>query len=266
MCGIAGILDLSGDAVERTELARMARVIRHRGPDDEGAWMRRNVGLANLRLAIIDTTPAGHQPMVNGDESVVLAYNGELYNFRELRSQLQSLGHTFGSSTDTEVVLRAYEEWGSACIERFNGMFAFAVWDERARSLFLARDRFGIKPLYYALHRGRLLFASEVKSLLEAGLPVRVSPEALNEYFTFQNVFSDLTLFDGVRILPPAHTLTAGRDGVRLRRYWDLELDPDESLSRQEWVDAIRAAFDEAVTRQLVSDVPLGSYLSGGID
>jgi asparagine synthase (glutamine-hydrolysing) len=268
MCGIAGIVDFRGAPVLAEELARMSRSIGHRGPDDRGHHAGEGIGLANTRLAIIDVSAAGHQPMRGRDGSLLLVYNGELYNYRELQRELEARGHGFASRTDTEVVLRAFEEWGPACVERFNGMFAFAVWDGARRELFLARDRFGVKPLYYALHDGRLLFGSEVKALLEAGLPAQLSPQALVEYFTFQNLFSDLTLFEGVRMLPAGHTLSAavGSERVELRRYWDLELEPDESASEDEWVERIRAAFEASVVRQLVSDVPIGSYLSGGMD
>jgi asparagine synthase (glutamine-hydrolysing) len=266
MCGIAGILDLAGAPVPAAELERMSASIAHRGPDDRGHFVGEGVGLASTRLAILDTSAAGHQPMRSGDGSLTLVYNGELYNFRELAADLAGRGHRFRSRSDTEVVLRAFEEWGPACVERFNGMFALALWDEERHELVLARDRFGVKPLYYAVHDGRLLFGSEVKSLLEAGLPRAVSAEALIEYFTFQNVFSDLTLFQGVRMLPAGHTLTASVDGVGTTRYWDLELEPEQGLSEDEWVERARAAFEASVERQLVSDVPLGSYLSGGMD
>jgi asparagine synthase (glutamine-hydrolysing) len=264
MCGIAGIFDRRGRAVPLELLERMSRTIAHRGPDDDGHYAAEEIGLANRRLAILDLSPAGHQPMRSGD--LVLVYNGELYNFRELATELESKGHRFVSRADTEVVLRAFEEWGPACVERFNGMFAFAVWNSRERELVLARDRFGIKPLYYAETDGRLLFGSEVKALLEAGLPARVSPEALVEYFTFQNLFSDLTLFDGVHMLPAGCVLRATPDSLSVERYWDLELDPDDAADEDEWVERIRGAFESSVRRQLVSDVPVGSFLSGGMD
>jgi asparagine synthase (glutamine-hydrolysing) len=266
MCGIAGIYDLRGRPVAASELRAMNDVIRHRGPDDGGEYVEQGLGLANRRLAIIDLSTAGHQPMANEDGSLLLVYNGELYNFQELVPLLEARGHRFHSRTDTEVVIHAYEEWGPDCLSRFNGMFAFAIWDRRNRSLFLARDRFGIKPLYYAQADGRFLFASEIKSLLKAGVPRRVSPEALVEYFTFQNLLSDLTLFEGVRLLPAGHWMVVGEDGVRTERYWDLTLEPDESLTADEWEERVRGAFEEVVTRQLVGDVPVGSYLSGGMD
>jgi asparagine synthase (glutamine-hydrolysing) len=266
VCGIAGILDLRERPVTVEELRAMAASIRHRGPDDSGVWARGHVGLANARLAILDLSPAGHQPMVGDDGRYVLAYNGELYNFRELAAELEAEGHRFRSRGDTEVVLRAFEEWGPDCVERFNGMFAFAVWDSARRELFVARDRFGIKPLYYVVADGRLLFGSEVKSLLAAGLRVSVCAEALSEYFTFQNLYSDLTLFEGVRLLPAGTSLTATAGGIRTRRYWDLVMEPDETPTESDWVEEIRSAFESAVSRQVVSDVPVGSYLSGGMD
>ena len=266
MCGIAGALDLQGRPVDPEHLGLMCESIAHRGPDDHGWYAEGPVGLASTRLAIIDLSEAGHQPMVNEDGSVVLAYNGELYNFRELARELAGHGHRFVSRTDTEVVLRAWEEWGPACVHRFNGMYAFAVWNTRTRELFLVRDRFGIKPLYVAQNDGRVLFGSEIKALLAAGLPARVSPEALIEYFTFQNVLSDRTLFEGVRSIPAGHMLRVTPQGSELRRYWDLELDPDDSVGEEEWVERIRGAFEASIDRQLVSDVPLGSYLSGGMD
>jgi asparagine synthase (glutamine-hydrolysing) len=267
VCGIAGILDRTGAPVAAAELERMSRSIAHRGPDDAGHWVGEGgIGLANRRLAILDLSSAGHQPMASADGALQLVYNGELYNFRELAAELEARGHRFVSRSDTEVVLAAYAEWGRGSVERFNGMFAFAIWDARSRELLIARDRFGIKPLYYALHDGRLLFGSEVKTLLEAGLPARVSPQALVEYFTFQNVFSDVTLFDGVRMLPAGHLLVASTDALVVTRYWDLELDPDDAPSEDDWIERVRAIFERSVERQLVSDVPVGSYLSGGMD
>jgi asparagine synthase (glutamine-hydrolysing) len=266
MCGIAGILDLRGEAVPTRQLDAMAASTAHRGPDDSGSFLSGPVGLANNRLAILDVSDAGHQPMSSDDGRYVLVYNGELYNFRELARELEARGHVLRSRGDTEVVLRAWQEWGAGCLDRFDGMFAFAVWDDVERELMLVRDRFGVKPLYYAEVGGRLLFGSEIKALLAAGLRVEVEHDALREYFTFQNVFSDRTLFAGVRMLPAGHLMrTSDRVGAPVR-YWDLELEPDESLGEGEWVERIRAAFETAVERQLVSDVPLGSYLSGGMD
>jgi asparagine synthase (glutamine-hydrolysing) len=266
VCGIAGIVDLAGRPVSEEEVGRMIDSIRHRGPDDHGVWTNGSVGLANTRLAILDLSDAGHQPMLSQDGRYVLVYNGEIYNYREIAAELQSAGMRFRSRSDTEVVLRAFEAWGPRCVERFNGMFAFVVWDMRERSLFAARDRFGIKPFYYSQEGDRFVFGSEIKAILAAGHTPRVCPEALNEYFTFQNILSDLTLFDGVRLLEPAHTLTVRNGDLRIDRYWELAFDPDESVSEGDWVERIRDAFSRSVSRHLVSDVPLGGYLSGGMD
>jgi len=268
MCGIAGLLDLAGRAVDPATLERMARTIRHRGPDDSGVYAEGSVGLANVRLAVIDTSPAGHQPMASADGRYVIVYNGELYNYRELAAELADSGHSFASRTDTEVVLHAYQEWGPDCLHRFNGMFAFAVWDTRTRELFVARDRLGIKPLYYVTIGGTFAFGSEVKALIAAGYRAQVSPAGLAEYFTFQNTLSDATLFDGVRMLPAGHSIRVSEGGASARPtlYWDLAFEPDESVAPEEWVEGVRTAFERAVTRQLVSDVPIGSYLSGGLD
>jgi asparagine synthase (glutamine-hydrolysing) len=248
----------------------MTDLIAHRGPDGEGHYTDGGVGLGHRRLAIIDLTPAGSQPMASRDGEVVITYNGEIYNFQKLRVELEALGYQFHSQTDTEVVIHAYEEWGDACVERFNGMFAFAIWDRRRQRVFLARDRYGVKPLYWHFRNGALVFASEIKAILEHP---QVSPavchEALNEYFTFQNIFSDLTLFEGVRLLPAGCTLTlgSGADGPEVRRYWDypFHAGPAEA-SEEESAEHLYHLFVQAVTRQLVSDVPVGSYLSGGMD
>src|SRR3954469_4041546 len=206
MCGIAGVLDRSGAPVPLQVLRRMGDVIAHRGPDDEGQFFDGPVGLVNRRLAIIDPSPAGHMPMTSARGSLVITYNGELYNFRELQAELERLGHRLRSHTDTEVVLAAYEQWGAAAVERFNGMFGLAIWDRDRRELFLARDRFGVKPLYYAESGPLLLFGSEIKSLLaHDALSAQVSPVHLLEYFTFQNIFTDGTLFKDVKLLPPGH-------------------------------------------------------------
>src|SRR4051794_21789465 len=190
MCGIAGILNLNGEPVSPVILQNMTDAIAHRGPDGDGHWIDGNVGFGHRRLAIIDLSPAGHQPMVSADHRYVLTYNGEIYNFRELRAELEALGYWFRSRTDSEVVLNAVAAWGVDAIQRFNGMFAFAVWDRRERKLLLARDRYGIKPLYIARQGNRLAFASEQKAILAVpGFEPRLDRPALLEYFTFQNIF-----------------------------------------------------------------------------
>jgi asparagine synthase (glutamine-hydrolysing) len=266
MCGIAAVLDRSGRWVEQPELLRMTDSMRHRGPDDEGWYAGQGVGLGNRRLAIIDLTAAGHQPMSNEDGSVWITYNGMLYNYRELRRELVAAGHRFRSSSDTEVFVHAYEEWGDDCLRRFDGMFAFAIWDAHRRRLIAARDRFGVKPLYWTQHDGRVILGSELKVVLSAGVPRRVDAQAVVEYFTFQNLFSDRTLFAGVHALPAGSMLAADAEGVHVRRWWDYEFDPDGSRSLESWGGEVRGALEAAVDRQLIADVPVGSYLSGGLD
>jgi len=271
VCGIAGIVDLKGRPVSRGQIVRMTDVIAHRGPDGEGQYTDGAVGLGHRRLAVLDLSPAGRQPMFNESGDVVLTYNGEIYNFQSLRGELQALGYRFHSQTDTEVLLHAYDAWGEACLDRLNGMFAFAVWDRERQRLFLARDRYGVKPLYYYHGQGLFLFASEVKALLtHPDVRAKVSPEGLSEYFTFQNILSDRTLFEGVRLLPPGCTLcveTRPPGKVHQRRYWDFRFDHARfSGTAEETVERLSTMFDQAVTRQLVADVPVGSYLSGGMD
>jgi asparagine synthase (glutamine-hydrolysing) len=270
VCGIAGALDRSGAPIPLELLRRMSDVIAHRGPDGEGQYADGPVGLANRRLAIIDPRPEGNQPMFDATGDYVITYNGELYNYRELRAALQREGRRFLTETDTEVVLGAYAAWGPACVERFNGMFAFAIWNRAARELFLARDRYGVKPLYYAEVGPVVLFGSEVKSLLQHdGLACAVSPPHLLEYFTFQNIFSDGTLFAGVKLLRPGHrvTMRAESGPVRPERYWDFEFsESDDSVSDEEYVEELDRLFRQAVARQLVADVPVGAHLSGGMD
>lgn len=248
----------------------MADVVKHRGPDGEGFWADGCVGFAHRRLSIIDLSPLGHQPMQSDDGSVVLVYNGEIYNFHNLRMELESLGCAFRSKSDTEVLLHAYREWGADCVHRFNGMFAFALWDDLRQRLFIARDRYGIKPLYYYFRGGIFAFASEIKSLLQhPEISASLCAPALNEYFSFQNIFSDRTLFDGIKLLPAAHTLVlSARPGEVpvTRRYWDYEFQEGQGVSEDEYVEELHRLFEQAVNRQLVSDVEVGSYLSGGMD
>ncbi len=271
MCGVIGVCNRSGKPVAANLLNRMTDALAHRGPDSRGVYLDGPVGLGHRRLAIIDLSPQGHQPMANENGDVLVSYNGEMYNFQKLRSELLGRGHRFRSQTDTEVIVHAYEEWGEACVERFNGMFAFAIWDRPRRRLFLARDRFGIKPLYWYCRDDLFLFASEIKAILEHPDVVRrICYPALNEYFSFQNIFSDLTLFENIRILPAATTLTLdlGMAGTpQPRTYWDYPIGLDSiSESEEECAEQVRALFVRSVTQQLMSDVPVGSFLSGGID
>ena len=270
MCGIAGILNLNGEPVAHPTLKAMTDAIAHRGPDGEGLWLDGNVGFGHRRLAILDLSDAAHQPMKSRDGKVVLIYNGEIYNFRELRRELEEEGYNFRSSGDTEVVLNAYHAWGINCVHRFNGMFALVVWDGRRETLFMARDRYGIKPLYYWCSGSTLLFSSEIKGLLQhKAVRQKVNLHALLEYFTFQNIFTDNTLFEGIRLLPPGHTgiLESGQERLNISQYWDFnfrELPVAKDMG--EYEEELDRLFAQAVRRQIVSDVPVGAYLSGGMD
>ena len=271
MCGIAGILNLDGGPVSPILTQRMADALKHRGPDGEGVYVDRMLGIGHRRLAIIDLSPAGHQPMMSHDGRYVLTYNGEVYNFQELRVELESLGHQFHSRTDTEVVLNAFAEWGERCVLRFNGMFAFGLWDIRERRLTLARDRYGIKPLYYCRVGNVFLFGSEIKALLtHPACSASLDPAALVEYFTFQNFLSDRTLFKGVRLLPAGCHLTLDVDSGPLpepKRYWDFDFrEPETAGDPREYAEELDRLFRQSVERQLISDVDLGCYLSGGMD
>jgi asparagine synthase (glutamine-hydrolysing) len=272
MCGIAGIVDLRGDAVSPAILKRMTNAIAHRGPDGEGHWIDGPVGIGHRRLAIIDLSPAGHQPMISSDHRYVISYNGEIYNFRELRAELEAAGYWFRSKTDTEVILAAFAHWGNDALLRFNGMFAFALWDRKERRLLLARDRYGVKPLYVSVQGNRLMFASEQKAILaHPQFERQLDKSALLEYFTFQNIFTDHTLLQDIQLLPAGHyaTLDLERPGATLQRtrYWDYRFrEPDAPRQKEEYLEELDRLFRQAVNRQLVSDVELGAYLSGGMD
>ncbi|MBI1893824.1 MAG: asparagine synthase (glutamine-hydrolyzing) [Candidatus Rokubacteria bacterium] len=268
MCGIAGVLRQDGKPVGEQLLRAMTSILAHRGPDGEGYLIRRPVGLGHRRLAIIDLV-SGHQPMANEDGSVALVFNGEIYNFRELRRELEVHGHVFRTTSDSEVILRAYEAYGVECLGRLRGMFAFAIWDGRRRRLFLARDRVGIKPLVYAWDGRRLLFASELKAILQdPSVPRDLDWEALRDYLTFSYIPSPRTIFRGIRKLAPASylVLDLDRGEPEVRRYWDLQFLPDETRTEAEWVEGLRWRLQDSVRSHLVSDVPIGAFLSGGMD
>lgn len=277
MCGIAGIISANAERY----IAPMLASIEHRGRDDEGVWTSppidaagRNVGLGHRRLAIIDISSAGHQPMFTPDGRFVLTFNGEIYNYRELREQLKSRGHTFLTDTDTEVLLTAFAEWGTECLPRLNGMFAFAVYDTKERMLTLARDHVGIKPLYYSVvpaardQPESFVFASEIKAILATGLLQRaIDPAALNQYLTFLWTPDPHTLFRGIQKLPPAHFLTVKDNQVSTHEWWDVSYDNiEEGRSEEWWREQVLETLDRVVDLEMVADVPLGSFLSGGID
>ncbi|HET9407720.1 MAG TPA: asparagine synthase (glutamine-hydrolyzing) [Candidatus Sulfotelmatobacter sp.] len=273
MCGISGLMNCG----DREVLARMTLVQSHRGPDDSGLWERRfpdgsYIGLGSRRLAILDLSSEGHMPMCNEDESVWITHNGEIYNYRELRRELESKGHSFRSQTDTEVILHLYEQDGPECVKRLNGMFAFAICDLRAGSptLFLARDHFGIKPLYYSQRGDRLAFASEIKALLQvAGIAAELDLQALHQYLTFLWVPDPATMFRGIVKLPAGHYAIYRNRELKITQYWDLTF-PSASASyprsEADLADEIRERFRQSVEAQMISDVPVGAFLSAGLD
>ncbi len=269
MCGILGILNQDGQPVDIDLVSRMTETMTHRGPDGTGVWCDGNIGLGHRRLAVIDLSDAASQPMRDSATGTIITYNGELYNFQELRSELQAHGHRFHSLSDTEVVLRSFIQWGAACLDRFNGHFAFGIWDPETRQVFLARDRFGTRPLYYAQTGSTLIFASEIKAILEhPGITAGVDPYALDEYFTFQNIFSDRTLFEGIHLLPAGTYATASsRNTLEETCYWDYHFEENpKDLTTEEAEEELYRLFTQAVQRQLTADVPVGCYLSGGMD
>ena len=245
----------------------MTSAIQHRGPDDYGYFSDKNIELGNRRLAIIDLSKRGHQPMSNEEGSIIITYNGEIYNFKELREELESKGHKFKSDTDTEVILKSYEEHGEACVQKLNGMFAFAIWDARGgkRQLLLARDRVGIKPLYYIYNGKKLIFASEIKALLEFGIKREVDIKALSNYLTYAYTPAPLTMLKGVKKLPPGHYIIYRKGKIRIKKYWDFNFNPEEG-SEEHYSRLLLKTLKESVKRHLIADVPVGHFLSGGID
>lgn len=275
MCGILGVHNYANGSAPLTEalLARMTDTIRHRGPDDAGIHIDPSgkAGLGFRRLSIIDLSPNGHQPMTNEDGTVHIVFNGEIYNFKDLRPGLEAKGHRFRSHTDTEVILHLYEELGPACVEQLDGMFGFAIWDSRKQTWLLARDRLGVKPLYYTRQQGMLIFASEIKAILAHPLiSADLNPEAMAQYLTFKTSPAPHTLFAGIQKLPPGHFLISGRDGnCKIERYWDA-VSPDRQLGarvdEREAVEHVRDLFQKAVAKRMIADVPVGAFLSGGLD
>jgi asparagine synthase (glutamine-hydrolysing) len=273
MCGICGIF--AHNDID-TLIRRMVRSLKHRGPDDSGTYVSKkdNISLGHTRLSIIDLSDAGHQPMSNEDETIWIVYNGETYNFPGLRAQLERKGHRFRSDTDTEVIIHLYEDYGEACVHKLNGMFAFAIWDESQGKLLLVRDRLGIKPLYYCCRNGQFAFSSEIKAILESGIPAYagINWQAMYDYFSFLYVPHPQTIFEGIYQLPPACLLTfSPKDGkVNISKYWSIEtIIAGKSKERVDYADSrirLRELLTDSVNMRLISDVPLGVFLSGGID
>ena len=272
MCGICGVFDFTGHAeLTHERLRALADTMVHRGPDDWGTYLSpdRRVGFGFRRLSIVDLT-GGHQPMSNEDSTIWVVFNGEIYNHPDLRRVLEAQGHVYRTRCDTETIIHAYEEWGSACVERMRGMFAFAIWDESKQELLLARDRIGIKPLYYTEQGGQFLFASEIKAILASpGVKREVDLEALYHYLTFLVTPAPLTLFQGVHKLPPGHTMTLRADGhSETACYWDpiFPQDGTEAVSEKQIIERLREMLRESIHLRMMSDVPFGVFLSGGVD
>lgn len=260
MCGIAGVYGIS----DKSLLKRMCDVIEHRGPDDSGYYVDDTISIGMRRLSIIDLA-GGKQPIVNEDGSIVVVFNGEIYNFRELRYDLEIKGHRFTTDSDTEVIVHAYEEYGSDCLDRFNGMFAIALWDMDRKELFLARDRVGIKPLYYAVIGNVLVFGSEIKSILEYGIKREVDVQAVADYFVLRYVPAPRTMFKGIRKLEPGCYMVVNKNSVERMKYWNLEF---KTIPGNEdyFIKNILKMLKDSVKRRLIADVPLGVFLSGGVD
>ena len=270
MCGIVGVFNLNGELFPKNYLQKMASSIAHRGPDAEGFYLENGIALAHRRLAILDTSAKGIQPMSSKNKEWTIIFNGCIYNYLELKQELKLKGHEFLSTTDTEVICEGLAEYGTGFLERLNGMFAIAVWNSKEQAIYLSRDRYGVKPLYY-WHNGKsVVFASEIKAIIEhPDFKVEVDLGALNEYFTFQNLFSFRTLFKGVFMLPPANTAKINSESsyVKHHSWWDYDFSkPNESLSFDEAKEETSRLFKQAVARQMIADVPVGSYLSGGMD
>ncbi len=270
MCGILGIFNLDAKAVDTKILSLMGKKIAHRGPDGEGMYLDGNIGMVHKRLSILDPSSKGKQPMLSKNGKWVVVFNGCIYNFKELRSELKLKGHQFNSDSDTEVICEGLASEGIQYMEKFNGMFAFVAWDTKEKQLYLCRDRYGIKPLYYWFNGKTLVFSSEIKGIIEhPDYVIDVDLDALNEYFTFQNIFSYNTLFKGVFMLPPANRVMINTNTtfVKHNSWWDYDFsDTNQALDFEDAKETTQKLFEQAVHRQMVSDVPVGSYLSGGMD
>lgn len=268
MCGIAGLINFDNQPASETSLRKMADIIRHRGPDDEGFYIDGNVGLGHRRLSIIDLSPNGHQPMTNEDGSVWIVFNGEIYNYKSVNEVLQTRGHVFRSNCDTETIIHAYEEFGVECVHHLRGMFSFAIWDRKRKKLFAAVDRLRIKPLYYTTAGNTFLFASELKSILASGLAkANLNYEAIHHYLSLQAVPVPMTIYENIYTLPGGHTLEISDGQVKVARYWDIPSDGSAEIHDEAFYKKrLRDLLFEAVELRLMSDVPLGAFLSGGID
>ncbi len=272
MCGFVGYVNAKGNKTSLDILRSMTFAISHRGPDGEGFYNSENIGLGHKRLAIIDVSDAGLQPMKSDEQDLVIAYNGEIYNYKEIRDELVALGLKFKTGTDTEVILKAWLTWGKECVLKFNGMFAFSIYDSKSKTLYLVRDRFGIKPLYFGIWNGTFIFASEQKSILRhPAFTKELELSSFFEYFTFQNILSNNTLLKGIKILGAGEILTLDTNDLhsyRVEKYWnfDFQNEVDQKLTKEDAKNELSRLLEQSVERQLISDVRVGSYLSGGMD
>jgi asparagine synthase (glutamine-hydrolysing) len=267
MCGICGIYNFGTYApVDRAALKRAADAMVHRGPDDEGFYLSDELGLGNRRLSIIDL-PGGHQPIANEDETLWVILNGEIYNYRELRPELEARGHRFRTLSDTETIVHLYEDYGLGCLESLRGMFAFALWDSRQRRLLMARDRLGVKPLFYRLEPGRLAFASELRALRElVGHPLEIEPQSVYDFFGFRYIPAPHTFYRGVEKLLPGHYMIVDARGARIEPYWDVPPEEETSRTAEDFAEEVIERLRESIRLRLIADVPLGVFLSGGTD
>ncbi len=277
MCGINGIHGLSDVNVAKQKIVAMNTAMKHRGPDDEGVFADEKIALGHRRLSIIDLSAAGHQPMKSFDGRYQIIYNGELYNYKELKFELQRVvsgsteqAYFFQTNTDTEVIIAAYARWGADCLNRFNGMYAFAIWDNHTNQLFIARDRLGIKPLYYLYTNGVFAFSSEVRSLLASGfIPKKLDEDSLIDYLRYQTVHAPNTIIKGVKMLMPGNFIEIKNDSLKIKNYWSLSKNISEASkgkSYQEVCKDVNNLLTKSVERRLIADVPFGAFLSGGID
>lgn len=267
MCGIAGFTQFNTGPGTIETLLSMGNRIQHRGPDAHGEYLDGPVGLCHRRLSIIDLSAAGNQPMFSPDRNLVIVFNGEIYNFQELRAELIEQGHSFTTKTDTEVILALYERYGANCVSLLNGMFAFAIWNKQQKTLFLARDRLGKKPLYYYAANNDIVFGSEIKAIFQyPGIPKSIREDALYDFFTYQYVPDPKTIFNNIHKLAPGHWMLVNTSGIKTKQYWDVSFNSTTQKCEAECIDELRSTLDECVKQRMVSDVPLGAFLSGGVD
>jgi len=268
MCGIVGQFNInSSEVVQKEIIDKMRDSLIHRGPDDRGSFISSNIGLGHQRLSIIDLSETGHQPMFSDDKSLIIVYNGEIYNFQLQRKNLEKRGYKFKSASDTEVILKLYQEYGTECLAHLRGMFAFAIWDMRKQQLFIARDRVGKKPILYSHNNSKFIFASEMQALVvNKSVSKKLDYSSIDKYLTLQYIPSPYTIFQDIKKLPPAHFILIDKNGIKLEKYWDINFNNKLNLTDDEWSERIISKLRESVGLRMVSDVPLGAFLSGGVD